>query len=275
MWLNYTEARPQHTVSGALRLLPDFYSPQLDNHRDLLVYLPTGYNQTDRRYPVVYMHDGQNLFDTHTSFAGEWHVDETLQTLERDGIEAIVVGLPNMGAERLNEYSPFVDEQRGGGRGDAYLDFVVETVKPRIDADFRTLTDRHHTAIMGSSMGGLISLYGFFRHADVFGLAGVMSPAFWFARRAIFDYVATAPYNPGRIYMDMGTAEMLRPLRWRLLTPLLSGRVCADARRMKSMLASKGYTGGRLRYIEEQDAEHNEAAWTRRLPDALRFLLRD
>lgn len=273
MWLNYTEARPHHTVSGALRLLPDLYSPQLQNRRDVLVYLPAGHGQSDQRYPVIYMHDGQNLFDAHTSFAGEWRVDETLQELERDGLAAIVVGLPNMGTQRMTEYSPFVDERRGGGRGDAYLDFLVQTVKPRIDADFMTQAGRHHTALMGSSMGGLISLYGFFRYPEVFGLVGVMSPSLWFAQRAIFPYVETAPYNPGRIYMDMGTAEGGRSTRWRFLTPLVKGRTCADTRRMKQLLARKGYTGNRLRYIEEQDAEHNEAAWARRLPDALRFLL--
>lgn len=278
-WRDYTADKTpgSHTVTGKVRVLENVYSPQLDNHRDILVYLPDGH-AAGQRYPVLYMHDGQNLFDAATSFAGEWQVDEVMQTLEAEGLAAIVVGLPNMETERLDEYSPFIERRRSRGRGDLYAQFIVQTVKPLIDASFQTLPGREHTGVMGSSMGGLISLYAFFAHSEVFGLAGVMSPAFWFAESAIFDWVRTRPFAPGRIYLDMGTAEAMGPrrlplLRWLGGSP--ADRFVREARAMRDLLRSKGYRDGdELLYVEEAGAPHNESAWARRLPDALRFLLR-
>ena len=157
-----------------LEILPNLYSPQLDNRRDVLVHLPPSYQQSDRTYPVLYMHDGQNLFDPATSYAGDWRLGKVMAAAARQGVEAIVVGIPNMGPQRLAEYSPFVDPVAGGGAGDRYLDFLVETVKPAIDRRFRSRPERAHTGIAGSSMGGLLSLYGFFRRASTFGFAGVL-----------------------------------------------------------------------------------------------------
>src|SRR5215217_1626799 len=152
----------EHTVVGTMKMLRDVQSPELENVRDLIAYLPPSYGDGERRYPVLYMHDGQNLFDQATSFGDEWRVDETMEELAGEGLEAIVIGVPNMGEERCEEYSPFVDAQAGGGCGDDYLEFLVRTVKPLVDRSFRTLPDRENTGIAGSSMGGLISLYGFF-----------------------------------------------------------------------------------------------------------------
>lgn len=268
-----------HTVVGTLKVIERVYSPQLENTRDLLVYLPPSYMHGLRRYPVLYMHDGQNLFDEVTSFTGEWRVDETLQELSREGLEAIVVGVPNMGPERLNEYSPFVDTRHGGGQGDAYVQFLAETVKPLIDSLFRTQPDRETTGIMGSSMGGLISLYAFFRRPETFGFAGVMSPSFWFADRAIFPYIKKTLFAAGRIYLDMGTDEypFIRPgLRRRVKARFKSRRYLADTRHLYGTLLQKGYRPKEdVLYLEEKGARHEEAAWARRLPAALRFLLRD
>ena len=146
-WRNYLEvvSAGQHTVAGTLKVLPAVRSPQLGNRRDLLVWLPPSYEQGDARYAVLYMHDGQNLFDEATSYAGEWQVDETMQALSLEGLEVIVVGIPNAGEQRPCEYSPFADWPEQGRRGEAYLAFVVDTVKPLIDRDFRTLGDRAHT----------------------------------------------------------------------------------------------------------------------------------
>ncbi len=119
--------------------------------RDLHAYLPPSYERSDRRFPGLYMHDGQNLFDATTSFAGEWGVDETMEELAVEGLEAIVIGIPH-GEDRVREYTPF------NGGGDEYLAYVVDTVKPLVDSSFRTLSDREHTGIMGSSLGALISL---------------------------------------------------------------------------------------------------------------------
>lgn len=276
-WQDYLadKSAGEHTISGDIKILKDLYSPQLENHRDILIYLPAAYETGAAHYPVIYMHDGQNLFDAHTSFAGEWQVDETLLALENDGIVAIVVGLPNIGPERLNEYSPFHNPRLGGGKGAAYLDFIVQTVKPLIDSQFRSLPDRAHTGILGSSMGGLISLYGFFSQPQTFGFAGVLSPALWFADRAIFPYIQRQPYHPGRLYLDMGTAEY--PVKnWQKLVPArIYNPSCADTRRLYADLKHKGYQPEvTLRYVEDAGAAHNEVAWARRLPDALRFLLR-
>lgn len=272
-WQDYPDIQTEHTVIGTLKALPDFESPQLGNRRTLLVYLPNSYATSDRHYPVVYMHDGQNLFDARTSFAGEWQVDETMQRLEGDGIEAIIVGIPNMGRARMDEYSPFRDNRHGGGKGERYLDFIADTLKPRIDADFRTLPDRAHTGIMGSSMGALISLYGYFYRADTFGFAGAMSPAFWFGGGAIFPYLLQQSYIPGKIYLDAGTAEVARRFA-RILPRHLSQPVVSDARRAADILLRLGYSApSEVRYVQDDGAAHNETAWARRLPDALRFLL--
>jgi predicted alpha/beta superfamily hydrolase len=246
--------------AGSAERLPALYSPQLDNTRDIVVYLPATYRDGTGRFPVVYMHDGQNLFHDELAFAGAWRIDRGLEDASRSGLEAIVVALPNAGPQRMSEYSPFVDARHGGGGGDAYLQFIVETVKPRIDKRFRTVTARDGTGIAGSSLGGLISLYGFFRHPTVFGFCGAMSPALWFADGAIFDYIERAPFVPGRIYMDCGTGEGERELR--------------DVRCACEQLRKKGYQRGRgLLCVLEPGAPHNERAWGARTRRKLEFLL--
>jgi len=278
-WLDYhSHYNPArgHAVSGAIRVAPDFYSHQLHNHRDLLVYLPPSYHRSDNHYPVIYMQDGQNLFDNATSYAGEWGVDETMEMLGyEEGLEAIIVGVPNGGRHRVDEYSPFHDRRLGGGRGDDYLRFLTETVKPQVDASFRTLPTRRHTGLMGSSLGGLIALYGFFRFPATFGFAGVMSPSLWFAGEAIFDFVQHAVYHPGKLYLDAGTRELgENPNSGRLHQAAASRRYYASVRRMKSILVRKGYRPLRdLMHVEEKWAGHSESSWGRRLPPALRFLL--
>src|SRR5690606_34357272 len=170
---------------GNVRRLAAVRSPELGNERDVFVYLPPSYATSGRHYPVLYMQDGQNLFDDDLSFAGAWHVDETMEALAAEGIEAIVVGVSNIAEARLDEYSPFVDPRQGGGRGDEYLAFLTATLKPLIDAQFRTRREAEWTAIAGSSMGGLISLYALLHRPDVFGAAAAMSPSLWFASEAM------------------------------------------------------------------------------------------
>jgi glycogen operon protein len=251
---------PGKLDAGRLVVLAGVYSPQLGNTRDVLIHLPPGYEETDRRYPVVYMHDGQNLFDDAMSYAGEWHADAAAGALAEQGLPLIIVGVPNMGYHRMDEYSPFPDERLSRGAGDAYLDYLVATLKPYVDRSFRTRPERDQTGILGSSMGGLISLYAGFTRPEVFGFAGVMSPALWFANRAIFPMVEAAQSGPTRIYLDIGTGE--------------DPGTVASTRAMRDLLVQKGYTKGhRLRYVEARRAMHNEAAWAKRLPEALRFLL--
>ncbi|HET9441470.1 MAG TPA: alpha/beta hydrolase-fold protein [Longimicrobiales bacterium] len=259
-WQDYTaHDHNDQRAHGLLKILRGLHSPQLNNARDVTVYLPPSYpTRGDRRYPVLYMHDGQNLFDPRTSFAGEWHVDGVIDAASDEGLEAIVVGIPNMGAERCNEYSPFDDARHGPARGDAYLHFVIDTLKPIIDADFRTHPVPHQTGIVGSSMGGLISLYGFFARPDVFGLTGVMSPALWYGQREIFSFLEQAHEARGRIYVDVGTKEGTEELR--------------DVTRLRDRLLEIGYRHGHdLLFIVDFGAGHNEEAWARRMKKMLEF----
>jgi predicted alpha/beta superfamily hydrolase len=246
--------------AGGIHVLEHVRSPQRHNERDIHVYVPPSYDRRNATYPVVYMQDGQNLFDAALSFSGEWHVDESIARLSRHGLEAIVVGIPNLGAERCEEYSPFAHAKLGGGDGDSYLAFIADTLKPIVDREFRTVPGRSHTGIMGSSMGGLISLYGFFRRADTFGFAGVMSPSLWFGGQQIFDYVERAPVVTGRVYLDIGTGE--------------GAAVVEDAQRMRDLLTRKGYVlDESLMYVEDAGATHAEHAWAQRLEPTLRSLL--
>jgi predicted alpha/beta superfamily hydrolase len=240
-----------------LRSFPRVWSPELRNRRTIDVYLPPSYWRTRRRYPVIYMHDGQNLSDAATAFAGTWHLVPTLEALAGEGLEAIVVGVHNTGPERLREYSPFRDSRHGGGA--RYVRFIARTLKPRVDRRFRTMPGRDTTVIAGSSMGGLISLFAFFRHPGVFGRAGAMSPALWFGDRRIFPFVGRARTPRGRLYLDVGTAEGVEALR--------------DTRRMHRLLEAAGYSAAVMRYVEAEGAPHSESAWAGRLPGALRFLL--
>jgi predicted alpha/beta superfamily hydrolase len=277
-WRDYMAGKDPavHTVTGHLFVMEQVHSPQLNNQRDILVYLPPSYDRSaasaDHRYPVIYMHDGQNLFDAATSFVGEWQVDETLEFLSGEGIEAIAVGIPNISERRVHELSPFKHAGESEGLGDAYLLFIVETVKPLIDASFRTMPDREHTGILGSSLGGLISLYAFLKHPDVFGFAGIVSPALSSGDNALFRMVEQmASIPPGRLYMDVGTNEGGNILKDPAAIPAFSRRYLEAVRQMRDLLRAKGCQ--QLKYVEDPDAVHNEGAWARRLPDALRFLL--
>jgi predicted alpha/beta superfamily hydrolase len=274
-WQDYTKinSHQDHTVVGNLKILPGFKSPQLGNNRDLLVYLPPSYEGGDDRYPVLYLHDGQNLFDEQTSFAGEWQVDETMEELSKDGLEAIMVGIPNAESTRLLEYNPFSDGGDLGGLGTEYIKFIIHSLKPLIDSNFRTLSGRNTTGILGSSMGGLISIYAFFHHPDIFGFMGAMSPSLWIANRAIFDLVQSAPFPGGRIYLDVGTREHNSNGKW-LPAIVRSRRYYASVRRLHRTLVRRGYKPrSDILYVEEKWAHHEEVAWARRLPQAIRFFL--
>jgi predicted alpha/beta superfamily hydrolase len=250
----------RRSAPGRLEVIPDVECAELGNRRDVLVYLPSSYDRNDKPYPVIYMHDGQNLFDPTTSFAGEWGVDSALAKAPRRGRRAIVVGVPNAGIDRIREYSPFVDEKIGGGLGDCYLDWLEQQVMPMIDARFRTIREPEGKGIVGSSLGGLISLYAFFRQPSRYGFVGAMSPALWFAEGDIFRFVESAGYVRGRIYLDVGTREGEGTL--------------ANAKRMRDLLVDHGYQRGKdLMWVEDKGGMHNEAAWGRRLRTALPFLL--
>ena len=238
----------------------EIWSPQLRNRRGVDVYLPDGYGDTRRRHPVVYLQDGQNLSDPAVAFGGNtWQLDDGLRWLYERARYPIVVGVHNTGEARLTEYSPFPDRRHGGGGGDRYIRFLIDTVKPRIDSVYRTRRDRDNTVIGGSSMGGLISLYAFFRRPSPFGHAIAMSPSIWFGGREILRFVERARQTRGRMYLDVGTAEGAGTLR--------------DVRALGRVLRAQGFTRETLKYVEAQGHQHREVDWAWRLPSALEFVL--
>ena len=167
-----------------------FQMPGLNRTRRIWIYLPPDYHNSSKRYPVIYMHDGQNLFDKTTSYAGEWGIDETLNDLHKAGdAGTIVVGIDNGGIKRMDEYSPWKHEKYGGGDGNAYIDFIKNSLKPEIDKRFRTKKDAANTCLWGSSMGGLISAYGVIKYPETFGKAGIFSPSYWIALPSISDSI--------------------------------------------------------------------------------------
>ena len=253
-----------NTLVGNIQISTLLKSQYLSNERVLYVYLPPSYAEGDSRYPVLYMHDGQNLFDETLSYAGEWQVDETMELLSDEGIEAIIVVIPNAEDDRANEYTPYTHPQFGGGKGDTYLKFLVEEVKPIIDTQFRTQSERVSTGLMGSSLGGLISLYAFFKYPEVFSFTGVMSPAFWFNQDDIFDFVQQAPFVDGSIYMDVGTHETPD-------NPTLSEYYVTGFKDMMRILREKGYDEQFCQFILAEGAIHHEREWAKRLPNSLRF----
>lgn len=265
-----TSPARRSTVVGTLKLHDNFESKALGNRRTIRVWLPPGYDaDTAKRYPVVYLHDGQNCFDAATSsFGTEWGFDETATELIKAGRlrPVILVGIDNTPGRR-SEYTVDVTPL-GGGKAEAYGRFVVEEVKPFIDATYRTQAGRENTYTAGSSLGGIVSLELLSRYPELFGGAGVVSPALWWADRAIVKRVEMAGWNvpaATRIWLDMGTREG-PPGQW--------GAYVADARRLREALKAKGLTEGKtLAYVEAEGAEHNEAAWARRAGELLTFLV--
>lgn len=184
-----------------------FLMPQLNRVRRVWIYLPSHYGLSGKHYPVLYMQDGQNVFDELTSFAGEWGVDETLDSIGNHSKEMIVVAVDHGGSKRINEYCPYDMEKYGKGEGDAYVDFLVKTLKPFIDRHYRTLKNKQHTFIAGSSMGGLISMYAVLKYPEVFGSVGVFSPAFWVGPKIFDDIRSKGSRVNSRIYFYCGGQE--------------------------------------------------------------------
>ena len=241
-------AAPQN---GKVHIIEGFKSPQLNNERKLRVYLPPGYEANpSKRYPVLYMHDGQNLFDAKSAAYGtEWNIDEVTDRLIANGDmqEVIVVGIDNT-PDRMNEYTPCCDLYIGGGKLDDYARFIVDTVKPWADKQYRTLPGREHTAIMGSSLGGIASVYIAQRYPQVFSKAGGVSSSFWWNQRSFV--LNPPPQLPVQFYIDAGTGY--------------DG--VEDTQAFKAAMLKQGYREGKdLYYHEDIGGIHNEQAWASRV----------
>lgn len=253
-----------HTLTGRFRFHAAFPSRYLRTAHDVIVYLPPGYDaQRECRYPVLYLQDGQNLFDAATSFSGEWHLDEIAESLIMSGViePLIIVGIYNAGAYRIEEYTPTRDRaKRAGGKAKLYGRFIVEELKPFIDREYRTLTDAANTGLGGSSLGGLVSLYLGLLYSGIFWKLAVLSPSVWWDNRFIVRRVrALATKPPTRVWLSSGTAE--------------GEDVVEAARRVRDALVAKGWRlGDDLAYHEEEGARHEESAWAALVPDVLRFL---
>jgi len=208
-WADNIEKKPGvSTASKNVHIIDTaFLIPQLNRTRRILIYLPPDYTTSKKRFPVLYMHDGQNVFDHLTSFAGEWGVDETLDSISDHGGEMIVVAIDHGGSKRINEYCPYDMEKFGKGEGDKYVDFLVKTLKPFVDKNYRTLKSKQNTFIAGSSMGGLISMYAVLKYPKLFGGAGVFSPAFWIGPEIFDDIKAKGSKVNTKIYFYCGEQE--------------------------------------------------------------------
>jgi len=253
-----------HTLTGDIRVHESFPSVggTGSHDRTVLIYLPPGYDTVEQRYPVLYLNDGQNVFDQATAFSDEWRVDETTQQLIRSGrIEPlIIVGVYNAGDRRVDEYTPTVDPAKGGGRADIYGKMLVDDLKPFIDATYRTLPDPENTALGGSSLGGLLTLYLGLRHPTTYGKLAVLSPSVWWGDGVIVREVEALPHKtPQRMWLDAGRREGVD--------------VIPDVRRLRDALVDKGWSIGEdLMYFEARGGEHNERSWAKRVRPFLKFL---
>jgi enterochelin esterase-like enzyme len=242
-----------------------FSSRVLRNQRDLIVYLPPGYDaQPQRHFPVLYLHDGQNLFDGATSFIPgmDWHVGQTADQCIHEGrVEPlIIVGIYNVGKQRLGEYTPTRAPRLGGGRANRYAKFLLDEVRPFVKRQYRVREGAESTGIGGSSLGGLVSLYLGLRQPQIFGKIAALSPSVWWNGRVILRSASAAPVQPlPRIWLDIGTRE--------------GPRIVDDVERFRDILLAKGWRAERdLHYERVEGAEHNEAAWAQRVAPFLRFL---
>jgi predicted alpha/beta superfamily hydrolase len=250
--------------SGQLRKHEKFRSRFLRNQRDLIVYTPPGYDeQPARRFPVLYLQDGQNLFDGATSFipGQDWHVGQTADYGIQAGAIAplIIVGMYNTKA-RIREYTPTHVPKLGGGRADRYAKFLIEEVKPFIEREYCTLSGSRHTGIGGSSLGGLVSLYLGLKHPRIFGKIAALSPSVWWNQHVIHRFAKAVVVEPrARIWLDIGSRE--------------GPRIVQEVEKFRDVLLEKGWQLERdLHYERVEGAEHNEAAWAQRVGPFLQFL---
>ncbi len=256
-----------HTLTGHFHHLKNFRSRFLKSPRDVIIYLPPNYHTAgNTRYPVLYMNDGQNLFDAATAFNGnEWGLDETAERLIKDGEiqPLIIVGVYNTGLERVAEYTHVKDKRGRGGRARAYGKLIVNELKPVIDREYRTLSDASNTGIGGSSLGGLVSLYFGLEHPEIFGKLLVMSPSVWWANTSILREVSRIRHKiRQKIWLDVGGNEDAKP------------EICVQqVIALRDALVEKGWVlHDELAFTLDEGGGHNEFAWGHRVPSALKFL---
>lgn len=225
--------------------------PQLGRERTIRIYLPADYNTSNRRYPVIYMTDGQNIFKSDADIKDTWAVDSTLRSLPAEK-QCIVVGIDHAGKDRITEYNPY-NSTYGKGDGLAYTHFLVETLKPYIDKNYRTKKDARYNAIAGSSMGSLLAMYAATEYPDSFGNAGIFSPAFWIGDKIYTDVQLVPTDKKSGYYLTCGDNESKGEL--------------ADVKKMDSLLVVKGYSSKQVPAMRVNvGAKHNEKQWREAFP---------
>jgi len=252
-------------AEGRYLRMRDWQSQFLPSPRDVFIYLPKAYfEEPERRFPVLVLHDGQNLIDGNLSFVkgSTWSMGTTADAEIEAGLvePLILVGVANAGPQRMAEYTPTPDRRLGGGNGPLYARLLVDELLPMLRSAFRTLPNAEATGIAGSSLGGLISLAIGLRYPDTFGRIGVLSPSVWWDNRTILRDVRSLPGTlPLRVWMDIGTGEGLRHVR--------------DTDLLAQLLKAKGWRDGQdFLYRRFSGALHNEEAWSARFGQVLRFL---
>jgi len=255
------------TQHPRLQLHKTFKSNYLPNERDVIVYVPPGYDRAgERSYPVLYLHDGQNLFDGRTSFikGRTWmvreHADEAIEAGEVEPL--VIVGIYNTGDRRLAEYTHEYNWQMGGGEANKYGDLLTRELMPWIASQYRVRQDRQSTGMGGSSLGGLVTLYLGLRHAQHFGRLALLSPSVWWNHKSILGYLnehAPQLWERPRVWLDVGDREGQRTLR--------------DVEHLARRMKANGWRPGETMHFEKvPGGSHDEASWAARVRPMLRFL---
>jgi predicted alpha/beta superfamily hydrolase len=254
---NFTFCFAQESTASKNITTFTIFAKQLHTEKKIWVYLPENYNRTTKKYPVIYMHDGQNIFDTKTSYVGEWNVDETLDSIKA---QVIVIGIEHGGNKRMDELTPCKHPKYNGGNADDYLDFIVNTLKPEVDKKYRTKSNTANTAIFGSSLGGLVSFYAALKYPKVFGKAGCFSPSFWFCRNQLNELMTQAKDFDTKIYFlcgnDEGDDDVIRDMenveKW------VNTKRCECKKKNKKVIVKGG--------------QHNEKLWRENFKKAYLWL---
>jgi predicted alpha/beta superfamily hydrolase len=258
-WADLTPKKS--TASSRVHLLDNsFDMSPLDKKRRVWIYLPASYDTSSKNYPVVYMHDGQNLFDQSLSYSGEWEVDETLDRLENSHeLELIIVGIDNGGSERIDEYTPWeIPEYPSKQQGDTYIRFIKENLKPFIDKNYRTQSNSEQTAIMGSSLGGLISYYAALQYPETFGKAGIFSPSFEMVKKSLDFAKDHGNLKDSKIYFMAGNKE--------------SEQMVAKMSQTIQVMIAAGFPENNIKSKVVKEGEHNEKLWREEFEPAIIWL---
>ena len=256
---DYPETPKRYTASPQVRIMDTaFNMPQLNRKRRIWIYLPKGYAASTKIYPVLYMNDGQNLFNEQAAAFGEWGVDECMDTLQNKlNKECIIIGIDHGGDKRMTEYNPYDNEKYGKGEGKQYVDFLANTLKPYIDSKYRTKKAPENTFIAGSSMGGLISLYAVMQYPAVFGGAGVFSPSLFLTPLIYSDADIFSTQSMPKFYLYAGGKE--------------SATMVSDMKRMGDILEKKQRYS--IRRVVSPLGQHNEASWRQEFAEFYKWII--